>query len=433
MGRSSTRCSPEDDRARDHKKGTPLRLALVSPLPPAQTGIADYTVDVVKALSVAHTIELFHDQANLAASLPAPAFPIAELPARAAAAPYDAVIYQMGNAPAHDFMYGWMDRVPGVVVLHDLVLHHSFARRYLESPESLAYAADPGNRAKQMEADKAHQSFLSAIEAVYPGQGERLKDAHFNTTGDLLPYVFPLFEPALARARGVGAHNSFMVEAIQAARPDLPCARLAMPVEPVPVLDGAAIALRARLGLPAGAPVVGCFGLVTREKRIETVARAVARLSEHHPDVRLLLAGPVSDAAWLGALLERLGVTARTIVAGRLGDDEFAAAMSITDAVVHLRYPTARETSAALLRVMAQGRPVVISDIANQSEIPADVVRRIDPIDEEGDLTRAIDWILRNPEPARAMGERARRFVQVEHAPDRTRETYEWLLKSLSD
>jgi len=385
-------------------------------------------MDVVRALSGSHKIELFHDQTEVHAS-PTPTFRVDELPAREAFAPFDAIVYQMGNAPAHDFMYGWMERCPGAVVLHDLVLHHSFARRYLESPEAQAYAKDPGSEARRDEAEKAHQSFLAAIEAVYPGQGERLKDAHFNTTGDLLPYVFPLFEPALASARAVGVHNAFMVEAIQAARPDLPCVYLAMPVHALPVPDGAVTALRARFGLGREHTVVGCFGLVTREKRIETVARAVARLAEHHPRVRLLLAGAVSDPAWLKALLNRIGASGRTIVAGRLEDHEFAAAMALTDAVVHLRYPTARETSAALLRVMAQGRPVIISNIANQSEIPADVVMRIDPSDEEGDLTRALDWSFRNPQVAAKMGERSRRFVETAHSDERTQETYERLLK----
>lgn len=409
-----------------------MRLAFVSPLPPASTGIADYTVDVVRALGPSHAVELFHDQSEVNGSLPAPAFSIAELPARAAEKPYDAVVYQMGNAPAHDFVYGWMERIPGAVVLHDLVLHHSFARRHLESPEARAYALDPSNREKRKEAEKVHETFQAALEAVYPGQGERLKDAHFNTTGDLLPYVFPLFEPALASARAVGAHNAFMVDAIRSARPDLPCVQLAMPALSLPVPKGAAAALRARLGLQDARAVVGCFGLVTREKRIETVARAVARIGEIHRDVRLLLVGPVSDAAWLEGVLERQGVSDRTIVAGRLDRDEFTAAMEITDAVVHLRYPTARETSAALLRVMAQGRPVVVSDLANQSEIPRDVARRLDPVDEEGGLARALEWILRNPQEAKAMGERARNFVRTSHSEARTRETYEQLLTPLA-
>lgn len=360
------------------------------------------------------------------------AFPIGDLLVRAAAEPYDAVIYQMGNAPAHDFMYEWMERVPGVVVLHDLVLHHSFARRYLESPESRDYAADPSNHEKRLRAEKSHASYLEAVEKSYPGTGERLKDAHFNSAGDLLPYAFPLFEPALAHALAVGVHNSCMAEAVRAARPDMECFKLAMPVREQAVSAASTAALRTRLGLSVNSPIVGCFGLVTREKRIETVARAIARLAEIHSNVRLLLAGPVSDPPWLGALLDRTGVSPRAVVAGRLEPGDFVAAMALTHAVVHLRYPTGRETSAALLRVMAQGRPVVISDLANQKEIPHDVVRRVDLCDEEGDLTRALDGILTNRPAAEAMGERARRFVAIEHSEIRTRETYEQLLESLA-
>jgi len=404
---------------------------MVSPLPPAPTGIADYTVDVVRALAGKGDIELFHDQDQVSGSIPLPAFPIAELPARAAVLPYDAVIYQMGNAPAHDFMYDWMQRIPGSVILHDLVLYHSFARRFLEAPEAQAYAKDPSSREKREEAEKAHASFLAAIEAVYPGQGERLKDAHFNTTGDLLPYVFPLFEPALAKALSVGAHNEFMVDAIQAARPDLACVPLAMPVRPVAVSSALVSKLRTTFGLRDESAVVGCFGLVTREKRIETVARAVRRIADRHPGVRLLLAGQVSDPAWLEALLDRIGVSPRTIVTGRLESDEFAAAMEIAEVAVHLRYPTARETSAALLRVMAQGRPVIISDIANQSEIPDDAALRVDLADEEGDLARALHRLLSDKAFARSLGEGARRFILEAHSDARTRATYERLLKPL--
>ncbi len=39
-----------------------MRLAFVSPLPPAPTGIADYAADVLELLSPRHEIELFHAQ-----------------------------------------------------------------------------------------------------------------------------------------------------------------------------------------------------------------------------------------------------------------------------------------------------------------------------------------------------------------------------------
>src|SRR4029450_11815126 len=100
--------------------------------------------------------------------------------------------------------------------------------------------------------------------------------------------------------------------------------------------------------------------------RIETVARAVARAAAALPRLRLLLAGPVSDRAALDRMLERggvrhrVGVRDRAVVTGRVPLDELPAHMAAADVVAHLRWPTARETSAALLRVLAQGRAAVV-------------------------------------------------------------------------
>lgn len=408
-----------------------MRVAIISPLPPASTGIADYAVDVARALAPAHEVELFHDQPAVAPNLPGPARPIGELPARVAARGYDLIAYQMGNAPAHDFMYDWMPRVPGVVVLHDLVLH-AFARRYLQSEAALAYAADPSSAVRRDAARSALGAYRDAVEAAHPGLADRLLDAHLNTTGDLLSYAYPMFEPALVHARAVAAHNGFMLDAVRAARPDLKGSLLVMPVEAQPVDSRVVTALRERFGIPRGSPVVGCFGLVTREKRIDSVARAVARLMPLHPDLRLLLAGPVADDVWLSDLLERAGIGSRTIVTGRLEANEFAAAMELADVVVQLRYPTARETSAAILRVMAQGRPLVVADIANQAEIPDDAVLRVDLADEEGGLARGLDRLLRDPAAARALGAAAARVAREHHSPDRARQSWEALAASVA-
>jgi glycosyltransferase involved in cell wall biosynthesis len=410
-----------------------LKLAVVSPLPPLPTGIADYTLDVVRSFQGFHRVELFHDQARVSDGLPAPAFEVGQMEGRSrTCGGFDAVLYQMGNGPAHDFIYDWLERVPGIVILHDLVLHHSFARRYLESPESIAYAALPSSRDQRLAAEATHRKYVMAVEAAYPGLGQSLAATHFNSVGKLLPYAYPLFEPALRRALAVGAHNSFMIEAIRSARPDLPCGTLAMPIEPFEVAPRAVTALRLRLGLEIDAPVIGCFGLVTPEKGIESVARAVARIGEIHRGVRLLLAGGVADPAWLAGLLGRTGIAKRTIVAGRLEMTDFMAAMSLSDVVVHLRYPTARETSAALLRVLAQGRPVIISDLANQAEIPRAAARRVDPCDEEGDLARALDWAFSNPAAVQGMGDAGRRFAIRAHSLQKTRESYDELLNSVA-
>ena len=118
-----------------------MRLAFLSPLPPAPTGIADYSAEVLAFLVGLHEIEVFHDQREVERKRLPPTCrvrPVAEFLASHRDQPFDLVIYQLGNGPAHDFLYPLLARVPGLVVLHDLVLHHSRARTFLDSPEAAA-------------------------------------------------------------------------------------------------------------------------------------------------------------------------------------------------------------------------------------------------------------------------------------------------------
>jgi glycosyltransferase involved in cell wall biosynthesis len=158
---------------------------------------------------------------------------------------------------------------------------------------------------------------------------------------------------------------------------------------------------------------------------VATLARAVARAAAALPDIRLLLVGPVPDPAALSELLGRLGLEKRAIVTGRVPLAELPAYMEATDVAVHLRYPTARETSAALLRLLAQGRPTVISDLEHTSEIPDAAVVRADVSDEEGEVLRAILRLATAPAWRAALGGAARAFALRENSPARCQQAYE--------
>ena len=41
--------------------------------------------------------------------------------------PYDLVVYQLGNSRAHDFMWSFLFRYPGLLVLHDAQVHQARA------------------------------------------------------------------------------------------------------------------------------------------------------------------------------------------------------------------------------------------------------------------------------------------------------------------
>lgn len=404
-----------------------MRLAFLSPIPPAPTGIADYTAEVLALLSPLHEVHVFHAQGAvdpMALPVGVHVHHASGFLGRHRERPFDLAVYQMGNAPAHDFLYEPLAAVPGLLVLHDLVLHHARARMFLGSPEAQAYAADPASAQKRRAKDGALARYRDEIAYTYPEADGRLDVAHLNTTGDLLPYAYPLFRLPAEASRLVGVHNTFMADAIRQETPDAEVAQIPMAARATRVPPVAVKALRERLGLRPHDFVVGSFGLLTSEKRIETLARAVARAAIHLPDLRLLLVGPTPDPAGLRALLERRGVWARTVMTGRVPLWTLPAHMEAADLVVNLRYPTARETSAALLRLLAQGRPTVMSDLEHLADIPGDAVVRADLADEEGEVTRAILRLADSPRLRLRLSTAAQRFAEREHSPARMREAY---------
>jgi glycosyltransferase involved in cell wall biosynthesis len=405
-----------------------VRLAFLSPLPPAPTGVADYAADVLRLLAVRHELEVFHDQDAVESER----LPGSCTLTRAAAfldrhreRRFDLAVYQLGNGPAHAFLYPLLPRLPGLLVLHDLVLHHARARMFLETPEARAYATDPSSAALRAAALAPLAAYRAEAAYSYPDAAERLVETQLSTVGDLLPYAYPLFRLPVEASRLSAVHNAYMAEAIRDEVPGAEVVRIPMAVEGTAVELVALAGLRARLGIAPGAFVVGCFGLLTREKRIATVARAVARAVGALPGLRLLLVGPVPDRAALDALLGRLRLEERTIVAERVPLSELPGYMEAADLAVHLRYPTARETSAALLRLLAQGRPTVISDLEHLAEIPDDAVMRADVADEEGEVLRAILRLAAAPARREALGRAARAFALREHSPARCQEAYE--------
>ena len=401
-----------------------MRIAFVSPLPPAATGIADYAADVLGALDGGVELEAFHDQPDVDASrIACPAHPAASLLARHRERPFDLAVYQVGNGTAHAFQYDLLARLPGLIVLHDLVLHHARAHAFLDAPEVRAYAAEPSSAARRDAARVPLAAYGAELAYSYPAQAERLEAAQLGTVGDLLPYAYPLFRLPVEASRATAVHNEFMADAVRAEVPDAEVQRVTMPIAPVAVASDRVKAVRERLGIAPGALVVGAFGLLTREKRIDTVVRAVARVSAAMPHVRLMLVGPVPDREALDALLAARGLPG-TIVTGRVPFEELPAHIEATDVVAHLRYPTARETSAALLRVLAQGRATIVSDLEHLSEIPHDAVVRADVADEEGEVTRALLRLAEQPELRARLGAAARAYVRRAHNASLCRDTY---------
>ena len=112
-----------------------MKIAWFSPLPPQRSGISDYSELILKYLRDLATVDLwvggFSPQAHYYRD-----FRVINYDEQAHVLPllktYDAVVYHMGNnADFHAGIYEVFREYPGVVVLHDYVLHHLFYEYWL--------------------------------------------------------------------------------------------------------------------------------------------------------------------------------------------------------------------------------------------------------------------------------------------------------------
>jgi glycosyltransferase involved in cell wall biosynthesis len=88
--------------------------------------------------------------------------------------------------------------------------------------------------------------------------------------------------------------------------------------------------------------------------------------------------------------------------------------MAACDVLVNLRYPTMGETSGSVIRALALGQALLVSDVGWFSELPDDAVLKV-PVDDyevatiEAALTVAADH-------GATLGAAARAYVEREHA-----------------
>jgi glycosyltransferase involved in cell wall biosynthesis len=395
-----------------------LRLAFASPLPPATSGIADYAAELLPALAAeGFEIALFHEGSGPPPESLRGAFdcrPIGELAARADR--FDAILYQVGNsAPHHAGIYRAASALPGVVVLHEYMLHHLVRELTLDRGDGEAY--------------------VEAMRYAAGPAGERAARRLLDTHHPVDAWRFPLFEPLVDRSRGAIVHSRFAARRIHASRAAAAVEVVPFPVDLAalpPADDAARRAARAALGMPMDAFVVATFGFVTPHKRLEPTLAAFARLRERMPAAELWICGEVSPHFDLAALLaERGGDGVR--VTGRLGLDEFHAAMRGCDVAVNLRHPTGGETSASLLRLLGSGVPTLVTDTGSFAELPDGVAAKVPIGEEESELIFALlARLAADGELRRALGGAARDYVHGEHSLARSAAAYAAAVRRLA-
>jgi glycosyltransferase involved in cell wall biosynthesis len=393
-----------------------MRLALFTPLSPLQTAIADHVEGLLPYLADFAQIDLFIEDGYVPSN-PAVVQGFAVHNHRQFAKvskQYDLAIYHMGNEPTyHGYIYKTLQEHHGLIVLHDLVLHHCIAGLTLSKGNTRAYVEEM-RYAYGQEGEEAARKILSG----------RRQD---------LMHEYPLVERVAHNSLGMVVHNNYARQQVLKRSPGLPVATIGqhffLPQGVQPDKDRAQ--LREQLGL-ADRFVVGTYGLLIHAKQLDVALGAFARFRRDEPRALYLLVGPVARDFDLTGMVRRMGLEGAVRLVGWQDPPSFVRYMLVADLAVQLRYPHIGGTPYTPIRLMGLGIPTVVTNIEPLAEIPAACCVKVDVDEHEEDTVLATMQLMAGDEEARQeLSERARSYIQTEHHPHTVAQKYLAFIKQL--
>ena len=374
-----------------------MRLNWFSPLPPAKSGIADYTRQLLPSLTTAADIALWTDQEHwdpaLEACAEVHAYRLQEMPWAEINRATMSVFHIGNNHRFHGPIWQVSHRHAGLVVLHDVALQQFFAGLFREQWHDRA-------------------GYLELMERFYGATGRQDGEDFWagRLTIEYMAEQYRLTQYAMAPALGVLVHNQRSYDEL---KHDSPCPLSYAPL-PYPIAPPGS---RQAEGHPNGPPYqLIIFGHISENRRLSSVFRALATLPECE-SFRLHVYGELWDHQQLHREVDELALQGLVTLHGFVPTATLEAALASAHLAINLRFPTMGEASVSQLQIWDHALPSLVTKVGWYASLPAETVAFVRPDHEVNDIHAHLRAFLSEPWRYARMGEDGRRCVQTHHSP----------------
>jgi glycosyltransferase involved in cell wall biosynthesis len=384
------------------------RLAYVSPLPPEQSGIADYSAELLPELARHYEIEVVVVQNEVSDPWVRANCPIRDVNwFRSNARRFDRVLYHFGNSVFHSHMFDLLGEFPGIVVLHDFFLSGIIAHMDV-------HGQTPGGWARAL----VHAHGWPALQARY-----QTKDI------DDVISAYPCNLNILQQAQGVIVHSEY---SRQLARkwygPNVAEDWAVIPHLRVPAIMTDHHAARRALGLEENDFIVCSFGILNPAKLNHRLLAAwLASPLANDPHCRLVFVGQNDRGDYgieLVRSIRRSSAASRIIITGWADAATYQTWLAAADIGVQLRTLTRGETSGAVLDCMNHGLATVVNAHGSMADCPADAVWKLPDKYSDEQLIEALTTLWRDAGQRHALSRRAQEVTHTHHQPSHCAEQY---------
>ncbi|MHB9036644.1 MAG: glycosyltransferase family 4 protein [Armatimonadota bacterium] len=382
-----------------------MRIAMITPLPPYPSGIADYSSELLSCLSAYVQITAYYLGENYTphALKNVEMMPVSQFDASDGS--YDAIILQIGNEAIFAEATDILNMRPCLVVLHDLNISGVYGYRYLSRGDWGAYLLE-------ILRQEGLRAFLKSS----------LRFLVHRKLPDMLDYN--MTSNVVRRANRLIVHSRAAKDILMQRYPEAQVSVVPHGVPEQAILAQSDICLaREALSIPRSAFAIASFGTIHDRKRITSLLTAIERFTQSNDDAYLFLVGGSSDY-WTDSV-ERMGLSHRVRLTGRVEIEDFYRYMSAVDLCVNLRYPWLGEESGPLLRIMSCGKPVVVTNIGCFSEIPDDACFKVQPGEcEVNELLSVFQTCISNRSVLQETGTAGREYASRYHSLDASAVAY---------
>jgi len=380
-------------------------IAFFTPLPPIQSGISDYSVDIIQQLAKYYSIDVFIDIGYTHnCLLPQNVNVYKHTQFHKKRSQYYKLIFHMGNNTYHEYMLEYTRKYNGVVVLHDCNLHGLLMAITSQKQNMKDYKEMLSN-------DYNKDEIQELITAIHSGK----------PVSDYIVNGFVTNFADVIIVHSNWAKKQLLLKNIEA---NVKCIPLYAKIPNYSFDESEEVKQSARKKLQISDEniVIAAFGFIQETKRSLPTLIAVRRVIEEFPQTKMIFVGKITNEIEKDffSYVAKYELQDNVFVTGYTSLETFLLYIEASDICLNLRYPYYGETSGGLSRILAAGKCVVLNDIGSFSEIPdACCIKLPSPMnmfieEEEERIYEALIDLIKNTKKRIEIGIAARRFAEKE-------------------
>lgn len=391
------------------------RLAYVSPLPPQQTGIADYSAVLLPELARYYDIDLITDQADSQNSFAGVRFPVYNAEwFNNHAGNYQRIVYHFGNSNFHRYMFPLLAAHPGIVVLHDYYLSGVLSNSERDGDQPAAFK-------KVLYQAHGYPALLSL-------QRDGLEAA---------VWQYPCNKAVLEQATGIIVHSQFAVQLARQHDGD----QAAQDWITLPLLRAQPVVIdrdqaRQQLAIHPEAFIICSFGLMGTTKLNQRLLQAwLDSPLIHDHRCHLIFVGGEDPSAYGQLIAETIaasGCQTRIAITGYVSPEQYQTYLAAADLAVQLRSQSRGETSASILDCLTYGLPTLINNNGAAAELPEHALYKLPDDFTNDQLSAALYELRTQPQRCQQLSQNAISYARSAHHPAHIVERYHNAIEQLN-